>query len=469
METQTASDKKKSQLSFGLRYSYGLGEFGFSFFLVFISYYLMYFLTDVAKFPTGTAAVIYTLVQWFECLTLLWAGFMMDRLHLKHGKYRPWVLIGGLGCALGMVCFFTKWPIPMSVYTFVFPICYLVAYAGFNLMWVAYRSLMARIGKNQQDTVALTTSAGQLGTVAMLVFSAVGTTLLYSFSNIETGYAVSALIYGVLIVVCCLIVFRMAKPYDGSNLREADTPTYQRISLKNTLKSISGQMIPFFIAFVFRSVVQQIIPALMVYHFTYALHDPSGVQYYMLVYMAAQLLALLVIRPVTNFFGKKRAFLISSLSTTVLLVVAYFFSRNMWVFLAILGVNAFVTTFSASMLPAFITDIADYNEYMLGSKDRSFTMSVGAMVLTVASLVGSAAVAFGLTAIGYSGTLTVVPDEMVLKITQFMLFGGAACALLSVAPMFFYKLNEHTMDQVYARRDELAAAAEQGETAKAEA
>ena len=456
MQNKSENAVEKSKLSFKVRYSYGLGEFGFSFFLVFISYYLMYFLTDVAKFSTAVAGTIYTLVQWLECLTLLWAGFMMDRLHLKRGKYRPWVLFGGIVCAVGMVCFFTKWPVSQGVYTFIFPVCYLVAYAGYNLMWVAYRSLMARIGKNQQDTVALTTSAGQLGTVAMLVFSAVGARLLYGFGSIETGYTVSAVIYGVVIAGCGFIVFRVAKPYDGSNLRELDAPAYQRISIRNTLKSISGQMVPFFIAFVFRSVVQQIIPALMVYHFTYALKNPAGVQYYMLVYMAAQLLALAVIRPVTNFFGKKRVFILSSISTTVLLIVAYFFSRNMVVFLAILGLNAFVTTFSASMLPAFITDIADYNEYMLGSKDRSFTMSIGAMVLTVASLVGSGAVALSLTVIGYSGELAVVPDSMVVKITQFMLFGGAACALLSIAPMFAYKLDERMMDSVYARRDQLA-------------
>lgn len=442
-------------LSFMTRYAYGLGEFGFSLFLVFISYYLLNFLTDVARFPTATAAVIYSLVQWFECLTLLGSGFLMDRLHLKSGRYRPWLLIGAVMCAVGMVLFFTRWPLPEGVYAVVFPLCYLVAYAGYNLMWVAYRALMSRIGRNQKDTVALTTSAGQLGTVAMLLFSAFGAKLLYSFDRVEIGFTISACIYGAAFLICAVIVFAMSRRYDGADSEQENTVKYQPVAIRSTLKSISGPMVPFFIAFVFRSIVQQIVPSLMVYHFTYALGDAGGMQYYMIVYMVAQLLALLILRPVTNHFGKKLSFILSSFATTALLCVAYIFSRNMPAFLAIMGLNAFVTTFSASMLPAFLTDISDYNEYMLGTRDRSFTMSVGAMVLTVASLLGSAIAAFGLSSTGYSGAMTSIADDMAVRITQVMLFGGAACALLSVVPMFFYKLDEKKMDEVYARRDAL--------------
>lgn len=37
--------KKKSTLSFGLRYGYGLGEFGLNFLLTYITYYLTFYLT----------------------------------------------------------------------------------------------------------------------------------------------------------------------------------------------------------------------------------------------------------------------------------------------------------------------------------------------------------------------------------------------------------------------------------------
>ena len=52
-------------------YGYGMGEFGFTFFLMFIAYHLMYFMTDVLNMPAGIAAVTYTTIQWFEGITMV--------------------------------------------------------------------------------------------------------------------------------------------------------------------------------------------------------------------------------------------------------------------------------------------------------------------------------------------------------------------------------------------------------------
>lgn len=45
--------KAPSGLKAGLIYTYGLGDFSFTFFILFIGYYLMYYLTDVIVFPAA--------------------------------------------------------------------------------------------------------------------------------------------------------------------------------------------------------------------------------------------------------------------------------------------------------------------------------------------------------------------------------------------------------------------------------
>lgn len=50
--------KKKSTLSFGLRYGYGLGEFGLNFLLTYITYYLTFYLTNVAGLSMTLAATV---------------------------------------------------------------------------------------------------------------------------------------------------------------------------------------------------------------------------------------------------------------------------------------------------------------------------------------------------------------------------------------------------------------------------
>lgn len=433
-------------------YTYGLGEFGFNFFLVFISYHLMFFLTDVAKFPTGTAAFLYTLVQWLESISLIFSGYIIDRSRLPGGKYRPWLLIGSVTCMIGMVLFFTKWNLPSPIYAVVFPLCYLIAYWGYNFMWVGYRSIMGFVGQSQTDTVSLTTAASQMGTVSMLVFSVLGGSILYGFTQISTGYTVSALLYGGLMVISMVIVFRLCKPYDKFDPARTYAKSHTHLPLKDIFHSLKGPMLPFFLAFVLRSSIQMLIPALITYHFRYVLNNPNGVQIYLVLYTVAQMVGLFFVSPVTAKLGKKNTFIISSACTLVLLCLAWFFRAQLVPFLVIMSLNAFVTIFGASLLPAFLTDIADYNEYELGLNTRSTTVSIGATTITVASIFGGGIAAYGLSFIGYDATLAVQPPQVISSITNFMLFGGAIFALGSMLPMFFYKLGNKTMDKVYEKR-----------------
>jgi len=439
-------------LPFWKVYTYGLGEFGFNFFLVFISYHLMFFLTDVAKFPTATAAFLYTLVQWLESISLLFSGYIIDRSRLPGGKYRPWLLIGSFACMIGMVLFFTKWNLGSPIYAVVFPLCYLIAYWGYNFMWVGYRSIMGFIGKNQTDTVSLTTAASQMGTVSMLVFSVLGGSILYGFTDISTGYTVSALLYGGLMVLSMVVVFFLCKPYDKFDRNRDYGKSYNYLTYKDVAKSLKGPMIPFFIAFVLRSSIQMLIPALITYHFTHMIGNPNGTQIYLVLYTVAQMVGLFFVSPVTAKLGKKNTFIISSACTLVLLCLAWFFRTQLVPFLVIMSLNAFVTIFGASLLPAFLTDIADYNEYELGLNTRSTTVSIGATTITVASILGGGIAAYGLSFIGYDSSLAVQSATVINSITNFMLFGGALFALGSMIPMFFYKLGNKTMDKVYEKR-----------------
>lgn len=436
-------------------YTYGLGEFGFNFFLVFISYHLMFFLTDVAKFPTATAAFLYTLVQWLESISLIFSGYIIDRSRLPGGKYRPWLLVGSLACMVGMVLFFTKWNLPSPIYAVIFPLCYLIAYWGYNFMWVAYRSIMGFVGKNQTDTVSLTTAASQMGTVSMLIFSTLGGTILYGFTDISTGYTVSALLYGGLMVLAMVAVFFLCKPYDKYEPTRTYAKSHTHVPLKDVLHSLKGPMLPFFLAFVMRTSIQMLIPALITYHFTHVLGSPSGVQIYLVLYTIAQMVGLFFVSPVTARLGKKTTFILSSAGTLVLLCIAWVFRTQLVPFLVIMSLNAFVTIFGASLLPAFLTDIADYNEYELGLNTRSTTVSIGATTITVASILGGGIAAYGLSFLGYDATLAVQPEGVFNSITNFMLFGGAAFALGSILPMFFYKLGNKAMDRIYEKRDAL--------------
>lgn len=149
---------KPRTLHFGTVYKYGMGEFGFTFFNSLVAYYLLYYMTDIALIPMAVAGVLYSALQWVEALTSIGAGVLIDNTRLKGGRYRPWLLIGSIVCALGTVVFFTRFHVSTTATTVIFAVFYFVSYAGFNCMWIAYRALLGIIGRTSQQTVALTIS-----------------------------------------------------------------------------------------------------------------------------------------------------------------------------------------------------------------------------------------------------------------------------------------------------------------------
>ena len=205
---------QKKTISKLFSYGYGLGEFGFTFFNFLVAYYLMYYLTDVLCLPMLTAAAIYSAVQWVEVATMLASGIVIDKAQLKGGKYRPWIIMGSVVCAVSTVIFFTDFHLSKTLSAIIFTIAYFCCYCGYNTMWVAYRTLLNPLCKSAKDSVVIMTSSSQMSSIAGLVFSAVGAKLLYGFASIHTGYTISAIAYGCLMVVCMLIVAHLVKPYD---------------------------------------------------------------------------------------------------------------------------------------------------------------------------------------------------------------------------------------------------------------
>lgn len=438
---------EKNGLASKTVYTYALGDFCFTFFILFVGYYLMFFLTDVIKFPTKLAASIYSLVQVFETAGIIIGGIVIERARIKGGKYRPWLLMGGCVCAVFTTLFFTKLNISMKLYAFVFPLLYLIAYWGYNFMWVAFRALPGKMCRNQNDVMSVTVAGQQGAVAASLIFGGVGVKLLYGFESIEIGYIVSNVVYGVLIVVCMAAVFKVSKPFDdGKSISDGNA---KKVSLKDDAKCFTGPIVPYFISSVLRNSSSVAVPALMVYYFNYVLDSPAGMSTYLSVVSVLQVAAVLLLKPITKYMSKTAVYKLTGIISVVSMTVAYFIGDNTDTFIFLMSLNNFCMVLSGGMANAFITDIADYNEYVRGINCRSFTVSLSGAANTVASLVGGAVCSFGLAFIGYDSAAALQSAEVAGKIRFIVTVGTAALVLISLVPFMFYKLTDKKMDEVY--------------------
>lgn len=430
-------------------FAYSLGDFCFTFFIMFIGYYLMYYLTDVIKFPTAAAAAVYTLVQFFETAGILVGGIVIDRVKLKGGRFRPWLLIGGAWCGIMLVFLFTKYNLPERIYLILFPLLYLLTYWGYNFMWVAFRSLPGKISRTQQDVMALAVGSQHGAVAASLIFSLIGVRLLYGFETVATGYTVSSAVYGAIILACMCVVFCVAKPYDHDSTRQRDGQLIKKVPFRENIKCFSGPMLPYFLSSVFRSSVSVAIPALMVYYFNYVLKAENGMALYLSTTSVVQIAAAMVLKPLSEKFSKITIYRMTAALSCCSTLLAFFFGDTVTAFVFFMALNNFWLVIGGGMNYAFITDIADYNEYVRGLQTRGFTVSISGTANTVASLIGGCIASFSLAFIGYDASAAEVSVSLAWNIRLIVTVGASVMTAISLIPFLFYRLNDKKMSEVY--------------------
>lgn len=435
--------KQIKPISKAFAYGYGLGEMGFTFFNFLVAYYLMYYLTDVLCLPMVLAASLYSGIQWVEVATMLAAGVLIDKSRLRSGKYRPWIVGGSILCAINLVLFYTDFGLKKTLAAILFTLTYFLCYCGYNTMWVAYRALLGPLCHSPKDSVVITTSASQLSSVAGLIFSALGAKILYGCGIIQQGYLVSSLLCGGIMVGAMLVVSHLVRPFDGSAADDTAPP----VTVKELLRGVNRHTIVFFLAVTFREAVQTIFPTLLVYYFTYTLGNPQLISVYLTTITITTLVGYTFADKLAVHFGKRTMFLISSLVSCAALA-AINWAANLTAFLALIVVYMFCSIFSGAMIPAFMNDIAVYNEASYGIRGHAFSAAIGGGAIRLSQVLGGAMASFGLVFIGYTGS-GAMSAEVSAKVPGLMTWGSVAVVLASTLIFCFYRLDEKTLEQAY--------------------
>ncbi|MCI8598822.1 MAG: SDR family oxidoreductase [Lachnospiraceae bacterium] len=94
------------KLSLGERLNYALGDFGYNFIYYWISAYMMIFLTDSVGIAAGAVSTLVLVMRLFDAFNDPIIGSMADRTRSRWGRYRPWILIGGIALGISVALMF---------------------------------------------------------------------------------------------------------------------------------------------------------------------------------------------------------------------------------------------------------------------------------------------------------------------------------------------------------------------------
>ncbi|MDE7204857.1 MAG: MFS transporter, partial [Lachnospiraceae bacterium] len=149
--------EEKRYLKWYNKVGYGSGDIAGNVVYAFLSSFVMIYLTNTVGLNPGIVGTLIAASKFFDGVTDIFFGAMIDKTKTKLGKARPWMLYAYIGCAVTLVAIFA---IPVDLGKTSQYIWFFIAYTLLNAVFytannIAYSALTALVTKNSKERVQM--------------------------------------------------------------------------------------------------------------------------------------------------------------------------------------------------------------------------------------------------------------------------------------------------------------------------
>lgn len=213
MSTTLAPSRKAAPLSRITKLAFGMGDLGPAIVAAINGFFLNAFLLEVAGVTPGNAAAIFLIVKIWDAINDPVIGTLTDRTNTRWGRRRPWLLFGAVPFALA---YFLHWLVPdVSAagkfwYYLVVALLLDTAYTAVN---VPYTAMTPELSDDYDERTSLNAYRFSFSILGGTLAAFVHTVIIGSFTGeaVLQGYAISAGIWAVLIVISNVITFAFTR------------------------------------------------------------------------------------------------------------------------------------------------------------------------------------------------------------------------------------------------------------------
>ena len=431
-------EKSKGQMK--SRLSYAAGAFGNDVFYATLSTYFIMFVTT-HLFNTGDPKQnshyvllitnIISILRILEVFIDPLIGNMIDNTNTKYGKFKPWVVGGGIISSITLLLLFTDLgglnKTNPFLYLVLFGIIYLIMDVFYSIKDIGFWSMLPALSLDSHEREKMATFARIGSTIgANIVGVAIMPIVLFfsmtnsSGSGDKSGWFWFAFIVALIGVITSIAV--------GIGTREVESKlrdNKEKTSLKQVFKVLgkNDQLMWLSLGYWFYGLGINTLNALQLYYFTFILGDSGKYSILYGLNTVVGLVSVSLFPSLAGKFNRKRLFYgciavmlggigifsIAGTSLPMILTAAeLFFIPQPLVFLVILMI---------------ISDSVEYGQWKTGHRDESLTLSVRPLVDKLGGamsnwLVSTFAVAAGMTTGASASTIT-THQQSIFKLSMF--------------------------------------------------
>lgn len=442
MAQPTAAGEK---LSFGTKLAYGSGDLGTAISAALRSFFLLFFLTDVARMnPTAAGAVLLINRVW-DAVNDPLIGWLSDRTISKWGRRRPWIFYGALPFG---ITFFLIWVVPPFGPTGLF-----LYYVGVSLLLdtaytiinVPYTALTPELTRDYDERTSLNSYRFAFSVGGALISAVLHPIIVSSAADVRTGYLISGAVWAIVSTIPCYIVVYFVRERPES----IATATQKSVGIVEQVRiAFSNVPYRFVIGLYLCSwLALQLVSTVLVYYLTYYLGIPEQIPFTLLAVQGSSLIFLFVWSAISRRLEKRIVYLIGA-SIWIVVQIGLSALRPELGFLVIpLSILAGAGVAVAYLIPwAMMPDVIEVDE--LRTRQRREGIFYGFMVFLqkVSLAIAIFMVSRALDAAGYvtPSDAVPIPVQPETALTAIRFFIGpvpAAILLISLALAYFYPIN----------------------------
>jgi sugar (glycoside-pentoside-hexuronide) transporter len=458
VQPSAAPQPEPSRLTPGVKAIFALGDHTVNLVLSALSFYYLFFLTEVAGLAAGLAGLVPLLARAVDAFADPIMGRVSDLTRMRSGRRRPYFLIGVLPFGLSFAALWWNVPFESEAARFAYyAAAYLACALSMTVLSVPYMALLPELAADYQSRTDLNiwrTAAAILGTLlGVVAFEP----LIESFGGGAAGYAAAGTLLAFWVMTPWIPIFRVT--WERPDFAPpSEMPHLEGVRLLFRHRSYMRLMAFFLLC----RIAIDLASAMFLYYFTYWIGRPGDFAITMGIFLVAVVASL----PFWLFVSQrvdKRALFIAGAAWWV---GAQFFMwaaqpewPRAWIFLG--ATLAGIGFAAADVMPwSMLGDVVDEDE--LSSGERREGLYAGFFTF-LRKLGGAGAVALGGFTLELSGYEPGRPQSETTLWTIRVLTAGApgVFVLLSAWVARSYPIGRarhaQILDEIQRRRDAQAA------------
>lgn len=418
-----------------------MGDFGYQFMYMWVASFITIYYTDVIGVEALVVSGLLLSVRLFDAVNDPIMGAIADRTNTRWGRFRPWVVIGGVMMSIVMVMLFNanpEWSDSTKIawmYTF-----YILVTIAATICNMSYQAMIGVLTTDSQQRASITGKRMIFSNIAVGIIGMLAVKMIATLggSNEEKGYFMSVLI-------CCCIgmpVYISAAIFS----KEVVTPVSKEknIPVKAMLKTVAHSapmliMVGGFFLLGFSSYGRA---TMNTYYFKYYVGDYGLYATYSLFYMIGSISGALTISTFAKYVTNKgKSCGLALLAAAGVFVLIYFFPAPSPIYFALLLVFGILQGFISAVMISMVPDCSDYGEYTHGVRCDGFLSAIASFAMKAGGAVGPAVMLAVIDTMGF------VPNEVQsdavnnLINASVSLIPAVLYTLIAILFLGFYKID----------------------------